>query len=69
MKVKFNSYINGLCLPNSADDHELHSDSVCLTCGFGATKALPQPVVNSDILQCLEVEAKPPHPDHSLYGD
>uniref|UniRef100_A0A915HHW5 Peptidase S1 domain-containing protein n=1 Tax=Romanomermis culicivorax TaxID=13658 RepID=A0A915HHW5_ROMCU len=69
MKVKFNSYINGLCLPNSADDHELYGDSVCITCGFGATKASPEPVVNSDILQCIEVEAKAPHPDHSLYSD
>uniref|UniRef100_A0A915ID31 Peptidase S1 domain-containing protein n=1 Tax=Romanomermis culicivorax TaxID=13658 RepID=A0A915ID31_ROMCU len=68
-KVRFNSYINGLCLPDSADDHELYSDSVCTTCGFGATKASPEPVVNSDILHCIEVVAKAPHPDHSLYSD
>uniref|UniRef100_A0A915KFD4 Peptidase S1 domain-containing protein n=1 Tax=Romanomermis culicivorax TaxID=13658 RepID=A0A915KFD4_ROMCU len=36
--IKFDSYINGLCLPDEPDEKDVAEFSMCLTCGWGATK-------------------------------
>uniref|UniRef100_A0A915JPA1 Peptidase S1 domain-containing protein n=1 Tax=Romanomermis culicivorax TaxID=13658 RepID=A0A915JPA1_ROMCU len=65
-QVKFNSYINGLCLPDSSEKVESYNSASCVTCGFGATKVGGTSPVGSKIIQCINFEAQPLDSDRGL---
>uniref|UniRef100_A0A915HZ00 Uncharacterized protein n=1 Tax=Romanomermis culicivorax TaxID=13658 RepID=A0A915HZ00_ROMCU len=51
------------------EEYQLYDDTPCMTCGFGATKTETIPVVGSNTLQCIEVEAQESAWDHNLSSD
>uniref|UniRef100_A0A915KLR0 Peptidase S1 domain-containing protein n=1 Tax=Romanomermis culicivorax TaxID=13658 RepID=A0A915KLR0_ROMCU len=64
--IKFDSYINGLCLPDKPEEKDAGEFSTCLTCGWGATKVTSATTFPraSNELQCIEVKVELEKPDH-----
>uniref|UniRef100_A0A915JNV1 Peptidase S1 domain-containing protein n=1 Tax=Romanomermis culicivorax TaxID=13658 RepID=A0A915JNV1_ROMCU len=68
-QIKFNGYINGLCLPDIMEEYQLYDNTLCMTCGFGATQTETTPIVGSNTLQCIEIQAQESDWDHNLFSD